>query len=399
MPTDRFDQALAAHVRDLEDRGTAKGAEAVITRVQAASGARGPRVFLQGEGDKPFLKMNSNNYLGMATRPEVVAAEEEATRAFGVGPGAVRFISGSHRQHLELEARLATFHDREAAMISSSAYASILGVVVPLVSAETTLISDQLNHNCIINAMRMARPKEKKIYRHLDMGELEKALAEGTGRRALVVTDGIFSMRGSHAPLAQIMDLARRYDERYPENVVVLVDDSHGVGAFGTSGRGTEEATGARADVLVATLGKALGVNGGYVVGTEVLTRYLRQTSPTYIYSNPITAGEAAAAKAAVDVLDSTTGLRLLEHLRAMTERFAKGIVDLGGETIPGGHPVTPLSWYETRIAPPPWYATSTRAASSPRASTIPSSPKATKASASRSPPTTPRRISTACWK
>ena len=348
MPTDRLDSALTAHVEELTAKGTAKGAEQVITGVRVAGSGRGPRFFLEGEGEKAFIKMNSNNYLGMAMRPEVVAAEEEATREFGVGPGAVRFISGSYRQHLELESRLAAFHGREAAMITSSAYASILGTIVPLVTKETTLISDELNHNCIINAMRLARPQEKKIYRHLDMEELEKALAEGTGRRAIVVTDGIFSMRGSHGPLAEIVELARRYDERYPENVTVLVDDSHGVGAFGETGRGTEEYTGARADIVVATLGKALGVNGGYVVGSQALVTYLRETTPTYIYSNPITVGEAAAASKSLEILDSPTGLELLEHLKEMTERFTAGILDLGWETVPGDHPVTPLMVRDT---------------------------------------------------
>ena len=348
MPIDRFDAVLASHVQGLEEKGTAKGAENVITAVVPAADGLGPRYLLEGHGEKPFLKMNSNNYLGLSLRPELIAAEEEATQAFGVGPGAVRFISGTYRQHTELENKLAAFHGRESGMIFSSAYASILGVLVPLISKETTVISDELNHNCIINAMRLARPLEKKIYGHLDMAGLEKALAEGQGKRALVVTDGIFSMRGSFAPLEEIVALARRYDDRYEENAIVVVDDSHGAGAFGETGRGTEEHTGAQADVLVATLGKALGVNGGYVVGTEKLTRYLRETAPTYIYSNPITSGETAAACRALELVDSDVGAGLLEHLRTMTARFEKGIVDLGYETIAGPHPVTPLMVRDT---------------------------------------------------
>ncbi|MEM6793338.1 MAG: aminotransferase class I/II-fold pyridoxal phosphate-dependent enzyme [Acidobacteriota bacterium] len=348
MPHDRFDAALAAHVADLEEKGTAKGAENVIVGVLPATAENGPRYLLEGRGDQPFLKMNSNDYLGLSLRPEMIAAEEEASREFGVGPGAVRFISGSYCHHLDLERALARFHGRESGMIFSSAYASILGVLVPLIDKQTTVISDELNHNCIINAMRLSRPHEKKIYRHLDLEGLEKALAEGTGARALVVTDGIFSMRGTSAPLGRIMELARRYDERYEQNVVVMVDDSHGAGAFGETGRGTEEHTGARADVLVATLGKAFGVNGGYVVGSGTLTRYLRETAPTYIYSNPITVGETAASIKSLEILDSENGRGLLEHLRAMTARFERGVVDLGWETIPGPHPVTPLMVRDT---------------------------------------------------
>ncbi len=349
MPHDRLNAVLSGAVGELEQAGTAKGAEKVISGVIPATEERGPRYLLADEGERPFLKMNSNNYLGMALRPEVIEAEERASAEFGVGPGAVRFISGSHRQHIELEERLAAFHSRKAAMIFSSAYATTLGVLVPLASAETTLVSDELNHNCIINAMRLARPQEKKIYGHLDMGELDSALASGDGKRAVVVTDGIFSMRGSSAPLAEIIDLARKYDDKYPENVVVVVDDSHGIGAFGETGRGTEEYEGVQADAVVGTLGKALGVNGGYVAGSAELIAFLRETAATYIYSNPITAGEAAAACKALEILDSDEGGGLLAHLRAMAQRFTDGLNELGFETIAGEHPVTPLMVRDTQ--------------------------------------------------
>jgi glycine C-acetyltransferase len=294
--------------------------------------------------------MNSNSYLGMGLRREVREAEETATAKWGAGPGAVRFISGSYAPHAELESRLAAFHGRDAGMIFSSAYATVMSVIVPLITDRTVLISDELNHNCIINAMRLARPLEKIIYPHCDMAALDEALdrAAGTAVRAVVVTDGIFSMRGDHAPLDRIMQIAARHDARYPENVLVITDDSHGVGAFGQSGRGTEEYTNARSDVLVATLGKALGVNGGYVVAPADVIRYLRETSPMYIYSNPITVGEAAAAMRALEILDSAEGLALLERLRALTQRFGRGLVQLGFEIIPGDHPIVPLMVRDT---------------------------------------------------
>jgi glycine C-acetyltransferase len=355
MPVERFHQALSRDLDALRERGTAKGAESVIVRVLPADGSkaggRGPRYLLAGEGDQPFLKMNSNNYLGMSLRPEVLHAEEEATRAFGAGPGAVRFISGTYEHHVALEDELAAFHGRESGMIFSSAYATLLGVLVPLITADTAVVSDELNHNCIINAMRLARPKEKLIYRHLDLADLEAKLeqaAAGGSARAVVVTDGIFSMRGVHAPLAEIAEIVRRFDHRFPENAVLLVDDSHGVGAFGKTGRGVEEQSGTRADILVATLGKALGVNGGYVVGSKVLTDHLRETAPLYIYSNPITVGEAAAARRALALLDSSQGKELLAHLRAMRNRFVEGLLALGYETIPGEHPVVPLMVRDT---------------------------------------------------
>jgi glycine C-acetyltransferase len=351
MPVDRFHEALSSELEALRQKGTLKGAEPTITRVLPAEGERGPRYLLAGEEHKLFLKMNSNNYLGLALHPDLAAAEEEASQAFGVGPGAVRFISGTYQLHVDLEARLAAFHGREAAMIFSSAYATVLGVVVPLITPETVMVSDELNHNCIINAMRLARPKDKLIYRHVDLADLEAKLSGvvGTCRRVVLVTDGIFSMRGDHAPLPEIAAIARRFDDRFPENVILLVDDSHGVGAFGQTGRGTEEATGCDAvDILVATLGKALGVNGGYVTGSRVLTDFLRETSPTYIYSNPITVGECAAALKALDILDGPEGRRRLDHLRAMTARFEQGLLRLGYETIPGEHPVVPLMVRDT---------------------------------------------------
>jgi glycine C-acetyltransferase len=228
----------------------------------------------------------------------------------------------------------------------------MMSALVPLTTEQTVLISDELNHNCIINAMRLARPAEKLIYPHNDMAGLDRALTEarGKGVRALVITDGIFSMRGDHAPLAEMMEIARRHDRDFPENVVVLVDDSHGVGAFGRTGRGTEEYTEAPpCDVLVGTLGKAFGVNGGYVTSSAAVIRFLRESSPMYIYSNPITPAEASAALTALTLLDSPAGIELLARLRALQQRFEQGLVRLGFETIPGEHPVTPLVVRDTQ--------------------------------------------------
>ncbi len=263
----------------------------------------------------------------------------------------IDMLSGTYDVHTQLEAALAAFHGREEAMIFSSAYATVMGTISPLVTKETALISDELNHNCIINAARLSRPKAKVVYPHLDMASLEKSLEEFKGKvdRALVITDGIFSMRGDHAPMDEIMALAEKHDDAYPENVVVVMDDSHGVGGFGETGRGTEEYTNsAPVDVLVGTLGKAFGVNGGYVTSNAALIRFLRESAPFYIYSNPITPGEAKAALASLALLDSARGRELLVHLRALTKRFDDGLGTLGMETIPGEHPVVPLMVRDT---------------------------------------------------
>jgi len=351
MPTSRLSDVLAGRLDALKNANRLKGDESVICGVIPACDGKGPRYLLEGEGDNAFLRMNSNSYLGMSFQAAVVAAEAEAARTFGTGPGAVRFVSGTWSPHIRLERRLAAFHGRDAAMLFSSAYSTVMGILPPLITDQTAVISDELNHNCIINAIALARPAEKHIYRHLDMDELERRLEQAARAnvRAVIVTDGIFSMRGDHAPLDRIMALARKFDPAFPENVVVVVDDSHGVGAFGRSGRGTEEHTSsAPADLLVATLGKAFGVNGGYVVAGETIIRYLRETSPFYIYSNPIAPAEAAAACAAVDTLDRPQGIALVEGLRATAARFRAGLLNLGFETLPGQHPIVPVMLRDT---------------------------------------------------
>src|SRR5262249_37656682 len=255
-------------------------------------------------------------YLGLSLRSEIIDVEHDAVRKFGTGPGAVRFISGTWGPHLELERALARFHGRDAAMLFSSAYATVMGVLPPLITAETAVISDELNHNCIINAIRLARPRERYVYRHTDLTELEARLREASGscKRAIIVTDGIFSMRGDHAPLAEIDAIARKHDAAFPENVLVVVDDSHGVGAFGATGRGTEEQTGARADVLIGTLGKAFGVNGGYGGTGKAVIEDPRQNTTLYISCCPISPGEAVAANRAVELVHSVAGREVVKR-------------------------------------------------------------------------------------
>ncbi len=343
---------LVAHLDELKRKGTLKGKETIITGIKPAEGEKGPRYFIQGYGDKEFLRMNANNYLGMSLRKEVIEAEEKTAKEFGAGPGAVRFISGTYTPHVELEKKLAEFHNKEAAMIFSSAYATVMGILSPLISKETIVISDELNHNCIINAIRLSRPKDKKIYKHNDMNELEKAIKEAIGncKRVIVVTDGIFSMRGDHAPLPEIAGLSEKYDPNFEEGIITVVDDSHGVGAIGETGRGTMEYTHEdRIDILVSTMGKALGVNGGYVVSDAKVIEFLRETAPFYIYSNPITPSEASAALKALEILDSEVGKRLLRHLHEMTRRFEQGLIDMGYEVIKGEHPVVPLMIRDTQ--------------------------------------------------
>ena len=352
MPLSNFVKFLSGQLSELKSSGTAKGAELVVTGLCKAQGNRGPRFFLEGYGDKEFIRMNSNSYLGLQLSDDLKIAEEKASEEFGTGPGAVRFISGSYKVHLELEKALAKFHGRSGCMITSSAYTSVLGVITTLTTPETILISDELNHNCIINAMKLARPKGKKIFKHLDMAELEKCITESIGQcdHLIVVTDGVFSMRGDYAPLDKINDIVKKYNDRFAKDIILVVDDSHGVGALGETGRGTEELTAAgKVDILIATLGKAFAVNGGYIVTDKVITEYLREKNPFYIYTNPITPSEAAAARKSIEILESDLGKKLLGHLREMTRKFEDGLVSLGYETIPSEHPIVPLMVRDTQ--------------------------------------------------
>ena len=351
MPVKNLNSALKQALGELKAKGTAKGEEMIITAVKPAEGKRGPRYYVEGEGDKGFIKMNANSYLGMSLRKDVIEAEEDAAKKFGAGPGSVRFISGTYAAHIALEKKLATFLDREAAMLFSSAYVTSMGVVVPLTTSETVFVSDELNHNCIIQSMRLSRPAAKAIYKHNDMADCEAKLKEsvGKGKRVLVVTDGIFSMRGDNAPLDELVEICKKYDAQFEEGVISVVDDSHGIGALGKTGRGTEEYLNTKVDVLIGTLGKAFGINGGFVTGSSTIIEYLRETAPMYIYSNPITVSEASAAMKAVEILDSPEGLKILEHLGRMTRRFEDGIKAAGYETIEGPHPVVPLMVRDTQ--------------------------------------------------
>jgi len=345
MSLKKLEPLLSDKLTQLQQQSICKGNEKVITGMKAAVGGFGPRYFLEGYGDRAFLRMNSNSYLGLAMHPLVIKSETEAAEKFGVGPGAVRFISGTYRPHIELEQKLAEFHGRESAMLFSSAYTTMTGVLPQFISEDTLIVSDALNHNCIINAIRLSHPAGKEIYAHADLNALDNILRAYKGRvkRVCLVTDGIFSMRGDYAHLGNINACCKRHEAAYEQGIIRIVDDSHGVGAFGQTGRGTEEYTQGKADILIATLGKAFGVNGGYVVSSTVAIDYLRETSPFYIYSNPITPAEAAAACAALDLVSSAEGLDLLGKLRAFSVRLRVGLEQQGFETLQGEHPIVPL--------------------------------------------------------
>jgi glycine C-acetyltransferase len=346
MSLERLNTALVADLAALRDEGRAKATERVIVGYVPPSGSRGPRYRLHGS-DREYLRMNSNSYLSLSNHPDVLAAADAASHSFGAGPGAVRFIDGTFAPHARLEARIARFVDRPAARTFNSAYTTVLGLAITLAGPDTYWIGDALNHNCIIRAMRIANvpSAQRAIYTHNDLDDLAQHLdrvPDGIGR-VIVIFDGIFSMRGDHAPVDAIAALAARHEHRFRDGVITVMDDSHGVAAYGRTGRGTEEHCQARVDVFVGTFGKAFGVNGGFVAASPELVEAVRQKADTYIYTNPLGPADAAAAVAAIDVADGADGRARLTHLGARTAQFRAGLTALGFESIPGPHPVVPL--------------------------------------------------------
>ncbi len=352
MAVDRLDLALSRELTSLEEEGRSKRAERIISGIIPACDNTGPRYLLEGQS-RPFLRMNSNSYLSLSQHPALIEAADQASRLFGVGPGAVRFIDGTFSPHILLENRIAQFLDLPAAKIFNSAYTSNCGLVLALANAKTHWIGDQLNHNSIIRAMRIAGVPtgNKGIYRHNDMDDLQRCLDEVAPgiERVVVIFDGIFSMRGDHARIDRIVDLCNGYQQKFRDGVITVVDDSHGLGAYGSTGRGTAEYCGVSPDIIVGTFGKAFGVNGGFIAASATVIETVRQKADTYIYTNPLSVADCAAATAALTICSSDEGLSILAHLQERTGQFRQGLKALKLESIPGPHPIVPLLVRDTR--------------------------------------------------
>ena len=346
MSLNNLDSSLAKELEALSSEGRTKPPERIITGITPAIGKKGPRYLLEG-GNREFIRMNSNSYLSLSTHPELIKAADAATHTFGVGPGAVRFIDGTFSYHIELEEKIAAFVKKPAAKIFNSAYTANCGLALSIGSPKTHWIGDQLNHNSIIRAMRIAGvPRENKgIFNHNDMDDLKRCMDEINPEieRVVVIFDGIYSMRGDNAPIEAIKSITAEYAERFADGVITVVDDSHGIGAYGDTGRGTPEHCGALPDIIIGTFGKAFGVNGGFIAASKTVVEAVRQKADTYIYTNPLSVADCAAAARALDICDSPEGQVILKHLKERTTQFRAGLEQLGRESIPGPHPVVPL--------------------------------------------------------
>ena len=351
MSTQKLDMSLTRELSALKQEGRAKAPERIIEQYIMPEGEKGPRYKLVGS-DMQFIRLNSNSYLSLSNHAQLAEEADRATRAFGVGPGAVRFIDGTFIHHDRLEKRVARFVGKPAAKIFNSAYTSNCGLALTISNSKTHWIGDQLNHNSIIRAMRISNipSSNKGIFKHNDMADLERCLKEVPAGidRVVVIFDGIFSMRGDYAPIDKINAICKAYDSKFTDGVITVVDDSHGMGAYGQTGRGTAEFCNAQPDIIIGTFGKAFGVNGGFIAAGTTLVEAIRQKADTYIYTNPLSVADCAAAIKAIDICDSDEGLALLKNLKERTAQFRQGLERLGKESIPGPHPVVPLMVRDT---------------------------------------------------
>ncbi len=306
---------------------------------------QGPVVRMDGRGD--VIVLSSNNYLGLAGHPEVVRAGIEGLERYGAGTASVRFICGTFSPHHELERMLAELSGTEAALTYVSCWNANEAAIPTLTDETTVTLTDELNHASIIDAIRLSKPAQKVIYPHSDMSALRDALAAAPrSARKLVVTDGVFSMEGDLAKLPDIVELAREYD------AVVVVDDSHGVGVLGETGRGTVEHYGllGEVDVITGTLGKALGgAAGGYVASSEEVCDLLAQRSRPQLFSNALPPTVACSALRAIELMLEQP--ELIVRLRERSEAFRGMLTEAGYRPLDGEAAIIPIIVGETAAA------------------------------------------------
>jgi glycine C-acetyltransferase len=322
---------LAAELAAMDETGTLK-------RIPVLRSPQGPLVEVEGRGE--VLCLCSNDYLGLANHPEVVAAGAAGLERYGAGTASVRFICGKFEPQLELERDLAGFLHTQAALTFVSCWTANAALLDALCDERTGVFSDRLNHASIIDGIRLARPAHKAVYEHGDPDDLRRALAAAPAlERKLIVTDGVFSMEGDLAPLDRLLELAVAND------ATLVVDDSHGLGVVGETGRGTVERFGLLGDpnlILTGTLGKALGgAAGGFVAGSRALCEVLEQRSRPQLFSNGLPPTVACSARRALGLLSERP--ELVERLRENTVLMRRGLTAAGLEPLDGESAIVPI--------------------------------------------------------
>jgi glycine C-acetyltransferase len=297
---------------------------------------------------RSVLVLCANNYLGLSSDPQVIAAAHRAIDERGYGLSSVRFICGTQDLHKSLEQKIAAFLKTEDTILYAACFDANGGLFEPLLGEEDAIISDELNHASIIDGVRMCKAQRWR-YKNNDMSDLERCLKEAVAKGSrfrLIATDGVFSMDGVIADLKSICDLADRYE------ALVMVDDCHATGFMGRTGRGSTEHCGVmgRVDILTGTLGKALGgALGGFTTGRREIIDLLRQRSRPYLFSNTLPPAVVGASLAVIDRLSSTTELR--DRLESNTQFFREGLTQAGFDIKPGTHPIVPIMLYDEKLA------------------------------------------------
>jgi glycine C-acetyltransferase len=295
---------------------------------------------------KKVLNFCSNNYLGLANHPKIAAAAKAAIDEMGVGPGAVRTIAGTMDLHVQLDQRLAKFKGVDAAITFQSGFTANLGTIPALVGKEDAIFSDELNHASIIDGCRLSGAKIIR-FKHANAADLEVQLKEHRAkyRRAMVITDGVFSMDGDIAPLDEIYAVTQNYD------VILMVDDAHGEGVMGEGGRGIVDHFGlsGKVDVEIGTMSKAFGVMGGVAAGNAKLVEWLHQRGRPFLFSSAMTVPDVAACLAAIDLLEEST--ELVDRLWSNADLFKKEMRAMGFDTGKSVTPITPVMLGEAKLA------------------------------------------------
>ncbi len=336
--TESLDESLGADLTAMEKAGTLKSFRHI-------TGPMNPEVTMAEKSGR-VLVLSSNNYLGLADHPEVVAAGKKALDEYGAGTSSVRFICGTFSIHDEIEKALARLSRTHAALTYVSCWTANTGLIPAVAGEQDALVSDALNHASLIDGCRASKAK-RLVYRHSDMDDLEDKLEQAGGaRRIFLVTDGVFSMEGDIAKLPDIVTLARRY------KASVILDDSHGVGVMGKRGRGVCEHHGVEGNIAIVTgtLGKALGgAAGGYVAGSQTLVNYLSQMSRPQLFSNALPATVAASAKKAIEILEREPAR--IERLHALTRKMRDGLKQRGFKPLEGDSAIVPIIVGDTAFA------------------------------------------------
>jgi glycine C-acetyltransferase len=329
-------QWLEKELQGLKDAG-------LYNRIRTLSSPQGAWLTVDG---KRVLNFCSNNYLGLANHPHILKASHEATEKYGVGPAAVRSIAGTMDLHLELERRMAAFKGVESAITFQSGFNANLAAIPALVGKDDAIFSDELNHASIIDGSRLSGAQIIR-YKHCDIGDLELTLKENRSKypRAMVITDGVFSMDGDIAPLDKIYEVIQQFD------VILMVDDAHGEGVLGRGGRGIVDHFNLhrKVDIEVGTMSKAFGVVGGVVAGNPLIVEWLRQRGRPFLFSSAMTVPDTASCLAALDLLEEST--QLVDRLWENTRYFKAEMKSMGFDTGNSVTPITPVMLGEAPLA------------------------------------------------